>query len=955
VPDVPGEVRLVTIRPGENSPGISPLVDRGSAMTAIGRLLDRARTGHGGCLFLVGEPGLGKTALLDYACDRAADDFSVGVGRGDAMEQSLPFGLMSQAIAALGGGEALAPLSAAQPDRPPADVRAACFFGVQRWLEARAGHPLVFALDDLHWSDRDSLGLFHFLCRRIESLPVAVVGTLRPWPAEARKAAAALAQGHTAFVEMLAPLTLEGSAALLAARAGRPVDDTTARSAWQACAGNPLLLEQVAVALGRGEQLPRLGERAGVIGAGAAVLADELLLARFAGLAEETLRCAQAASVLGTRFRPDHAAEMAHLEPAAQARALDALLASGLVKADTGLTVEFAHPLFRQALYADLAAPVRARLHSRAAAVLLTAGLDGDAAEHIIAAEPAGGAGAVAVLERTAQAALASGAMDRAGRYLSSAARLAGSAASPALLLKLAEARVAAGQLAEASESCEQALAHPAASSAQRIEAQRMLGRAQAALGAGGRAASHFDAALRLAGTDDADAAVILLDQAMTRWRTEGPAVALPLAERARKLCSGAEPATRRRAESIWGFLSLLAGDGGGLQACADAAGPVPGEGPGELAAPGRPGDVVSTFGWAATIGERLRDGERIFAGALRAVEERGWIGPVTALATGHAHVLMRLARLPEALAAIQRASDLQEPLDSQDPYTMVGHACILHLIGDAAGSEMWCARAADVARPSGHRLALLFITDVRGQRALRRGDLDEARGLYEEAEKTTLGLGLGDPCAVPWAAHALAAHIGCGQGDAARRVIGWLEDAAASLPCRWPRIAAATGRAWLAAAASDLPGAETEFGAAVALHDEAELPLARIETLLDYGVMLRRSGQVARARPLLAEALRRSEEAAAGWFAGQAGTELAMSGGRRQRSAAEPSRLTPAERRVAALAATGHSNQEIAQALWISVNTVETHLRRVFAKLGVRSRRQLMTTPSLLADEHHA
>ncbi len=207
----------------------------------------------------------------------------------------------------------------------------------------------------------------------------------------------------------------------------------------------------------------------------------------------------------------------------------------------------------------------------------------------------------------------------------------------------------------------------------------------------------------------------------------------------------------------------------------------------------------------------------------------------------------------------------------------------------------------------------------------------------------------MGDPCVVPWAAHALAAHIGCGQGAAARRVIGWLEDAAGSLPCRWPRIAAATGRAWLAAADGEPARAEAEFGAAMALHDEAELPLARIETMLDYGIMLRRLGQPARARPLLAGALRRSEEAGAGWFAGQAAAELALSGGRRQRSPAGPSRLTPAERRVASLAASGQSNQEIALALWISVNTVETHLRRVFAKLGVRSRRQLMTRPSLL------
>ena len=452
------------------------------------------------------------------------------------------------------------------------------------------------------------------------------------------------------------------------------------------------------------------------------------------------------------------------------------------------------------------------------------------------------------------------------------------------------------------------------------------------------------------AGATGGDVAVVLLDQAMTRWRTEGPAVALPLAEQARALCATADPAIRRRADSVWGFMALLTGDGRGLQACADAAAPAPGDGTGDPATLGQPGDVVSTFGWAATIGERLTDAERIFAGALRAVEERGWIGPVTALATGHAHVLMRLARLGDALAAIERAGDLQEPLDAQDPYVMVGHACILHLMGDAEHSQAWCARADEVARRGGHRLALLFSADLQGQRALRRGDLTAARELYSGAEQTARQLGLREPCAVPWAAHAVAAQVGCGDGAAARRVIDWLEDAAASLPCRWPRIAAATGRAWLAAAGDDLARADAEFGAALRMHDEASLPLARIETLLDYGVMLRRSGRPASARPLLAEALRRSEEAMAGWFAEQAAAELALCGGRRHRSRQDPARLTPAELRVAALAAGGQSNQEIALTLWISVNTVETHLRWVFAKLGVHSRRQLMTQPGLLA-----
>jgi DNA-binding CsgD family transcriptional regulator len=928
-------------------PGRQPhLVERNEAVAAIDQLLASARGGRGGCLFLVGEPGLGKTALLEYACAQAQGDFGIGAGSGDALEQSLPFGLMSQAIQALGGSETLAPLAA---ERPAADIRAACFFGVQRWLEERATGPVFFALDDLHWSDRDSLGLFHFLCRRIEPLPVAILATLRPWPDEARRAAARLAVGHLAIVRRLAPLSLEGAAALLADRLGRAVENSAAESAWLRCAGNPLLLELVADAISRGHDVLLSDEPAGSADEMARPFTDEMLLARFAGLPDGALSCVRAASVLGSRFRLDHAAAVAQLEPVVGASAADALLASGLVKADVGMTVEFAHPLIRQALYTSLAAPVRAQLHSRAFDVLVAAGREADAAEHAMPAELAGDTRAVAVLERTARSALASGAVDRAGHHLSAAARLAGSSVLPGLLLDLAKVMLVDGRTQGAMASCEQVLAHAAASRAQHVEAYRVLGRAHAAAGTTARAASYFDQALQLAElTGPGAAGVILLDQAMTLWRSEGPAVSLPLAERARLLCADEDPATRRRAESVWGFMALLAGNGNGLPACAAAAEPVRGVGPAGLPMSENVGDLVATFGWAATIAERLADADRTFAAALGAVRERSWAGPVTALATGHAHALMRQARLAEALAAIQQATDLQETLGSEDPYIMVGHAWILLLLGDQEQSDTWCARAEEAARPAGQRLALLFAADIRGQHALRRGEMTRAAELYEEADATARLLGLADPCAVPWAAHAMAAAIGVGRPERARRLIGWLEDAATSLPCQWPRIAAATGRAWLAATGGDVTRAEAEFSEAMRLHAQAGLPLARIETLLDFGIMLRRTGCPARARPLLAEALSRAEAAGCGWFAGQAQTELALAGGRRRQAPLDPGQLTAAERRVALLAAAGRSNQEIAQALWISVNTVETHMRRVFTKLNVRSRRELMTRPDL-------
>jgi DNA-binding NarL/FixJ family response regulator len=129
------------------------------------------------------------------------------------------------------------------------------------------------------------------------------------------------------------------------------------------------------------------------------------------------------------------------------------------------------------------------------------------------------------------------------------------------------------------------------------------------------------------------------------------------------------------------------------------------------------------------------------------------------------------------------------------------------------------------------------------------------------------------------------------------------------------------------------------------------DLPLEWLQTQLEYGRFLRRSGQLQRARPLLARAAELAESTGALWLAGQANEELRVAGGRR-REKLDADQLTAAEQRVAAVAASGASNAEIAAALYVSVNTVETHLQHLYAKLGIRSRRQL---PAALAGRDHA
>jgi DNA-binding CsgD family transcriptional regulator len=205
--------------------------------------------------------------------------------------------------------------------------------------------------------------------------------------------------------------------------------------------------------------------------------------------------------------------------------------------------------------------------------------------------------------------------------------------------------------------------------------------------------------------------------------------------------------------------------------------------------------------------------------------------------------------------------------------------------------------------------------------------------------------MGIAEPCAVPWARHALISYLASKRFDNARRVIDWLERGAARLPCRWPRIAAAIGRAGLAETGGNTQVADTHYQQALDLHRQVELPVEHIETLLGYGTFLRRRGQRVQARSHLAQAIDIAEKCQATWPANRARAELAIAGGRRRRANQDPTQLTGQEQRVARLAAAGHSNKAIAGQLFLSAKTIDHHLVQVYTKLGITSRRQLMTS----------
>jgi DNA-binding CsgD family transcriptional regulator len=913
------------------------LLEREPVLAAIAGLVDGVRAGRGGALFVVGEAGLGKTTSLSRATVLATPTVQVGLGRGDVMEVSLPFGIFTAALGAVGYHDLLAtPLAGAGCG----DVRAVRFYGVLRWLEHATG-PVLLCLDDLHWADPDSLALLSFLCRRLAGLPVAVLGTLRLWPPAAQELASALAYDGHASVQRLAPLSEHAATMLLAAQQSGPVAETVLGAAAGLCAGNPLLLEQVAASLSqRGQADARLG-----------VGAEGIVLTRFAGLPAVALDTARAASVLGTRFRPALATAVAGLQERQAEAALLALWRSGLVRAETETTAAFVHPLFGQSLYHDVAAPVRARLHARAFTLLCEHGLEAEAVEHAIRADLLGDQAAIGVVERAGRAALAAGALGTAAGHLRAAVRLAGDRASPALLLALGEVLVVGGRPAEAIDVYERLRTQADLDTTDRVQTLRMLSRTLFITARYGQATQRFTEAAALAeACSETTIAEVLLGEAAVSWLTLGPTHSLPLATRAYELARTASGPLCRQAAGTWGLVALLTGDPAGLVASAAATRELM-SGPAEVSdAPEVPevrwgyGPLGSVFALAALFTERFVDAEHAIA-VIQAAADR--VGAAEAMATNlviKSILATRQGRLTDALAAADQASAYTQLMPYSEVHAGTAHAEVLLLMGRLAECADWCQRVEVIAVARQESYGLLRIWHVRARLLHHAGDLDGACALYAGIEQLTTRMGIAEPCAVPWARHALISYLASDRLDDARRVIGWLERGAARLPCRWPHIAAATGRALLAEADGDPDTAEQHHLAALVLHQHVELPLEYVETLLVYGTFLRRRGQPSRARPHLAQALEIAERCEATWLADQARAELAIAGGRRRRAREDPTRLTAQEQRVARLAAVGHSNKAIAGQLSLSAKTIEYHLAQIYTKLGINSRRQLMT-----------
>jgi DNA-binding CsgD family transcriptional regulator len=314
--------------------------------------------------------------------------------------------------------------------------------------------------------------------------------------------------------------------------------------------------------------------------------------------------------------------------------------------------------------------------------------------------------------------------------------------------------------------------------------------------------------------------------------------------------------------------------------------------------------------------------------------------------------VLAQLAEIDVELGSLDGALTWalsgQELSEQSGQHTLFAHHVALESfalagLGRQEDARAAAARALELIPATGCRHGELIARRALGHLELALGNPAAAVAALEPSVERVRREAIVEPRVLPLADF-VEALIELGRTDEAVDVLGWYEKNAHRRERATALASCARCRGLLAAHEGSVDDAVGAYEKALERHAQAELPLDRARTLLALGATQRRAKRRREARATLEEALAVFEGIGAELWAERARDELKRISGR----AATPGVLTPAEERVAALVAEGRTNREVAAALYLSDRTVEGHLGRVFAKLGVKKRSEV--APALVS-----
>ena len=917
--------RLLTSRidagPWEGPDGDDLLLEREFELASLEALLESARSGRGGVILVEGEAGAGKSRLLRQARIRAGTaGMVVLAAHGTPLERDFAFGLASQLLS---GAPIIGRIEAASAGADASGGKVA-IMDVQDLLgcvgDERDMRAVLLTVDDVQWADEPSVGFLDQLAVRIEHEPVALVVSVRPGePGEPKAFLDRLRRLPRARVLSLAPLGENAVGSMTEAILGEPRVAAVSAALVRAKGGNPFYLRELLWTLvNEGHDEPSAAH-IGELAPAAVVRSIEVRLGR---LGNEACALARAAAALGDGAPLRLAAALAALTESAAESAADALAATQILQ--PGEPLRFMHPLICSALEANMGAFERSRSHRRAADLLIAdrAPVE-DVAAHLLLARPQGDQHAVTVLRQAAARATASGAPAVAAHRLARALEEPPPPLEePDLLLELTRAEAQAGS-PSAGDTLESALdrvQHPDRRTDALVELATLAHHRGHVAQARELAA---DACRELAPTHPRRERLLAIELASA---VLAPDRAEP---RLDELLMDVRRERRARDPML---LALVACRMGVVGSCAEVRPLVEASIAADPLIDDSNGMSVSLIATALTCSDELELAERWLDDVLEVAEQRG-AALAAGIATLHRATIRRhRGHLRGALADGEKSLEFHRRGLTASPSP--GLASTLVALGRPGIAHSNISAEAGM---SSHPLDRALMLEARARLDLAEGRPAEA---LRNAQEATDDLEQRSLQAWPnlWECRRLAASAATRLGDpalareliepdlAALRASGARRQLGATLTVAGVATGGSEGLDLLAEASALLEGSDAR--------------LQRAETLIAYGGALRRAGARKAATEPLSAALGLAAEVGAAPAQQQAREELLRLGLRPRRAArAGVASLTPTERRVAEIAAEGLTTPQIASRLFVSRNTIESHLRHIYRKLDLSGR----------------
>ncbi|WP_028658849.1 helix-turn-helix transcriptional regulator [Nocardioides insulae] len=900
------------------------LIGREPEQAILGRLVAGARVGESGCLVITGDPGIGKSALLEDVVEQA-QGMNLLRASGTRAEREVGFGGLLQLF-----GPVLDHLDEIPAPRARAlevalalregenqerfAVGAACLSLLSRYADER---PLLVAIDDAQDLDRPTAEALAFAVRRLVADPIAVVLAGRP-DAESPFRAAGLSELP------LLGLGPEEAARLLAAVAPPPVTEELTRSVISLTGGNPLAVRELA------GDLDRLARRSPLTPGPVPDRIAEAYGRRAGDLSRPARELLLLAVVAG--------GDLAVVERAARRRGLElAPMAegerAGLVHLD-GTRAMVQHPLVAAGVYAAAGAQDRRRAHLEVADALPVAEVERRAwhrAEGTIGHDDSVATDLAVVAERANRR----GAHAVAATAWERAAELTGSnPARDERVLAAAEQAWLAGQQDRAARLLDEL------PSEGDVATDWLRGTIALRAGSLDRARLLLDRAADGAAEDDpARAVLILSDQVEASLFRADNRTGVRAADRIDALLGrapqgGYDDRVRLRGRISSGIARVLAGQPGigAIRSVVD-----------ELQSRTTWLDDSRHPGWMVIGALFLREtttGRELIRHAVEEVRDRCALTTLPSLLFLTGRFEATSDRWQDGVTAYQEGIAMARETGQSTDLAML-LAALAGLLA-RRGEEQACRAAAEeavaLAREHGVHMAAVWATSALGDLEHGLGRTDRSGERYRELEQLMDVRGLHDVDLSP-APEIVECLVRQGEmGEAALRARAFLARAEAK---GQPWALARAHRAMAAVASPE--EALAHYERALALHAQTPDLFERARSQLALGAALRRMRRRVAARTPLQAALEAFDRLGAGQWAEQAAGEAEATGATVLRTGATGlARLTPQEGQIARLLGTGRTTKEAAAALFLSPKTVEYHLRHVYQKLGIASRSEL-------------